>query len=221
MKSVKKIHQADHAFSLSELLMVTAIIAVLMALVAPSLTSILGTKGVGKALGDVASLLELARTEAMARRTYVYVGLVNTTNSNGSSELTMAAVASLDGSSDTTTNNLTPITRIVRVPNVAQTSYNDLPQPVKNVASDADEDDAYASRMTSSGVSFDVGNQTFDTSMLIISPEGELLPAANEPVFLELAHVGVVQMRGTQPSDSDGGVVTYEGGSGAIKVLRP
>lgn len=215
----KNTRRKTTAFSLVELLTVVAVISVLITLVSPAISSILGTKGVGRALADVSSLLELAKTEAMSRKTYVFVGLENTVDASGNPELMMAAVASLDGSA-ITGDNLVPLTRLVRVPNVAQVNYSDLPQSVQSIT-DANQDSEYVIDMSASDVSFQVGPQTFDAAMLIISPEGELLPSVNDPVFLSRAHVGVVQMRGTQPSDHDGGIVTFDGGSGAIKVIRP
>lgn len=207
-------------FSLVELLMVIAVIGVLAVLVAPALSSILGAKGVTRGASDVAAVLELARMEAMARRTYVYVGFENTTNALGNAELCIAAVASPDGSSATTAD-LIPVTKVVRVANIRQTDYNGLPQIVRDSAIAATNNSFYVSGMTSSGIHFSVGPQTFDDSMLIFSPEGELLPVADTPVFLDRAHVGLVGMKGNSPNPNDGTVLTCEGGSGAITTIRP
>ena len=207
-------------FSLIELLMVIAVMAVLAVLVAPALSSILGAKGVTRAANDVASVLELARTEAMARRSYVYVGFENTTNATGNAELCIAAAASPDGSSATTAG-LIPVTKVIRVANVRQTDYSGLPQAVQKAATGATNNTFYVDGMTSSGIHFSIGPQTFNDSMLILSPEGELLPVADAPVFLDRAHVGLVGMKGNSPNPNDGAVLTYEGGSGAITTIRP
>lgn len=207
-------------FTLIELLVVIAIFAILAAATVPSLSSLLGTKGVTRAAVDAASVLELARAEAMARRTYVYVGFENTSNALGNSELCIAAAASPDGSSAATTG-LLPLTRVVRLENVRQTNYAGLPQVVRAAATNATNSDDYASGMTSTGISFTNGRQIFSSSMVVISPEGELLAEAGSPVFLERMHLGLIGMRGTAPMTNDGGVVTFDGGSGAISIIRP
>jgi type II secretory pathway pseudopilin PulG len=61
------------AFSLIELLAVMAIIVTLSAVSVPALQSVKGGSSVNKAVADLSSTLELARTHAMANRTYVRV----------------------------------------------------------------------------------------------------------------------------------------------------
>lgn len=61
------------AFSLIELLAVMGIIVALSAVSVPALQSVKGGSSVNKALADLSSTLELARTHAMANRTYVRV----------------------------------------------------------------------------------------------------------------------------------------------------
>jgi len=207
------------AFSLIELLVVVAILGILAAVTVPAISSMLGAKGVGRGLSDVASVLEFARAEAMARRTYVYVGFENATNANGNAELRVAAAASPDGSAATTAGVL-PISRVVRLENVRQTNYSGLPPVVQAAAAGASDNADYVTGMTA-GVEFTNGQQVFSGSMVVVSPEGELLPGAASRVFLERAYVGLVGMRGDVPANNDGGVVAYDGGSGAITIMRP
>lgn len=61
------------AFSLIELLAVMAIIVTLSAVSVPALQSVKGGSTINKAMADLSSTLELARTHAMANRTYVRV----------------------------------------------------------------------------------------------------------------------------------------------------
>lgn len=61
------------AFSLVEILSVMAIIVALSAISVPALQSIRGGGNVNKAVADLSSTLELARTHAMANRVYVRV----------------------------------------------------------------------------------------------------------------------------------------------------
>jgi prepilin-type N-terminal cleavage/methylation domain-containing protein len=63
------------AFSLIELLVVVAIVGILTALVVPAFNGIGSARSLSKAGADVLSILEQARTYAMANNTYVWVGL--------------------------------------------------------------------------------------------------------------------------------------------------
>ncbi len=107
-------------FSLVELLGVIAVIGVLMLLAVPAITSLNRAGQMGNAVDEVASLIELARTEAMARNTYVWVGFANlgpnsTGNTSGLDTVAAAAFASPDG---TATSSLAPIslTKTLRAP---------------------------------------------------------------------------------------------------------
>ena len=208
-------------FTLVELLVVIAILGIMMAVVAPSLPSLLGAKAIGKAANEVAAVLERARAEAMSRRTYVYVGFLNTTNAAGNSELRIGAAASLDGTSNTTTANLRALTRVLPIENMQMTDLGGLPQSVQSKAP-ADLTSFVSTSATR--VDFSVGKQSFkDAPVLILSPQGELLPDAASFSFLPSASIGLVPTRKTTPlkDGSDGAIVTYRGGSGRIEITRP
>lgn len=208
-------------FTLVELLVVIAILGIMMAVVAPSLPSMLGAKAIGKAANEVAAVLERARAEAMSRRTYVYVGFLNTTNAAGNSELRIGAAASLDGTSNTSTANLRALTRALPIENIQMTDLSGLPQSVQ---SKAPPDLTNFVSTSATRVDFSVGKPSFkDAPVLIISPQGELLPDAASFSFLPSASIGLVPTRKTTPlkDGSDGAIVTYRGGSGRIEITRP
>ena len=96
------------AFTLLELLVVMAIIAILMVLVAPAFTNIKTSNDVTTAAYTISGTLEQARNYAMANNTYVYVGFyeedttaIAPTNATppypGKGRLLLATVASKDG----------------------------------------------------------------------------------------------------------------------------
>lgn len=91
------------AFSLTELLLVTAITATLMGLAAPALTAFKGAGDLTRAAYDIAGSLESARSYAIARNTYVWVGFFEEGAFSadpgiaGTGEIVVAAVASRDG----------------------------------------------------------------------------------------------------------------------------
>lgn len=98
-------------FSLMELLVVIAIIAILASLIVPAFTSFRGAGALSKVAGDLSVTMQQARTYAMAKNTYVYVGIqevdaMSTGSSDGVGRLAVAVVTSLDGTRPYTSNAL-------------------------------------------------------------------------------------------------------------------
>jgi len=213
----------QRAFSLIELLMVIVLLGILSTMIVPALPSILGARGVAQAINDASSILELSRAEAMAKRTYVYVGFLNTTNFLGNSELRIGAVASQDGTVSTNGTNLKPLTRLLKIQNVLMTDLSGLPQAVQDARPTNWAGTNFINSATNR-VDFSVGPQSFNNApVVIISPKGEILPAADSSTFRASASLGLTPTRGTvaQKTKSDGGIVTYYGGSGRIETIRP
>ncbi|MFZ4779042.1 MAG: pilus assembly FimT family protein [Terrimicrobiaceae bacterium] len=206
------------AFSLIELLVVIAIIGILAAFAAPALPSLLGAKGISRAVEDTSGILELARSEAMARRTYVWVAFLNT-NAFGSSELRIGAVASLDGTSETSASNLRPIAKALKINNAVLSSA--LPANVLALVTNP----PFAGITGSALPEFTVGGTTFPaaTPGLIFSPNGEVLVNPSSLNFLPQVDIGLLSTKGTaiQTGGSDGAIVRYLGGSGNVQVFRP
>jgi prepilin-type N-terminal cleavage/methylation domain-containing protein len=97
--------RAQDAFSLIELMVVIAIIVLVSALIAPAFRSLKGAGDVTSAAYTVKSVLEQARTYAMANNTYTWVGFyeedVSQPSTNpptpGVGRLVMSIVAANDG----------------------------------------------------------------------------------------------------------------------------
>src|SRR5207248_2044597 len=95
--------QRKRAFTLLEMLVVMAIIALLMVLVAPAFTSLKSAGDVTGAAYTVKGVLDQARTYAMANNTYTWVGFYEenvsstTPGTVGVGRLVMSIVASKDG----------------------------------------------------------------------------------------------------------------------------
>jgi len=97
--------KAQRAFTLLELLVVMAIIAILMVLIAPAFTSIKTGNDVTTAANTIKGVLDTARTYANANNTYVWVGFYEENVSQPSpnsatpkiGRVVMSAVASNDG----------------------------------------------------------------------------------------------------------------------------
>jgi type II secretory pathway pseudopilin PulG len=98
------------AFTLFELLLVTAIMVIVAGFITPAFTGIKGASDVSKAAYDIVGMLEQARAYAMRNNTYVFVGLSEvddsvdawvapqvTTTANPYGRVALAVVASKDG----------------------------------------------------------------------------------------------------------------------------
>jgi prepilin-type N-terminal cleavage/methylation domain-containing protein len=114
------------AFTLVELLTVMVIIGILAALAAPTLHGINGNE-VGRAIYSVSDTLDQARAYAMSRNTYVYVGVVQDTNSSAAGSMVLGVVASNQGTQmfsagnpnlSSSSGSFSPINKLLRIENV-------------------------------------------------------------------------------------------------------
>lgn len=92
----------DRAFSLVELLVVMGIIGILATLMMPAFNALSGSGTLTKSSSDISDLLKQARSYAMGKNTYVYVGIqevdmISPTTNNGIGRVALATVASEDG----------------------------------------------------------------------------------------------------------------------------
>jgi prepilin-type N-terminal cleavage/methylation domain-containing protein len=118
--------ERSSAFTLLELLIVIAIIAVLLVLMAPAFTSLKSGGDVTSAAYTIKGVLDAARTYAKANNTYTWVGfyeenVANPTSPNSSTpavgRVIMSIVASKDGTTVYDPNNLATIdaTKVIQV----------------------------------------------------------------------------------------------------------
>jgi prepilin-type N-terminal cleavage/methylation domain-containing protein len=227
---VHKIRTNSHScrgFTLIEILVVVCIISILLAAVVPAFNSINSGRSVDRAVSELTNMLELARAEAMATRSYVYIGFLNTTNSDGNAELRGGALISIDGSSSTLAANLRPVSKLLKLPNIVMTNYTNLPSVVKSAAdiSLQTDTDYVITFPTTSYLKTKFNDSAFDAAdcpTVQISPQGEVLHSLNATVFFRTTTcVGLVPTHGTVAGTKDGAIVSYYGGTGQLRLTRP
>jgi prepilin-type N-terminal cleavage/methylation domain-containing protein len=115
------------AFSLVELLGVMAILAIVMAFAIPAFNTIGTGQKMSRAVSDLTDLLEYAKAEAMARKTYVWVGFKNlpstdAANPSGNHQVACAAFFSADGTATAaatgSASTLKALSKVVRLEGV-------------------------------------------------------------------------------------------------------
>jgi len=95
-------------FSLLELLVVVNIAAYLLWLTVPMIFSITSASCVSEAANGISSAVERARSEALTRRTYVWLALQEE-NNDQLRGIRVGMVASGDGTTNTNEANLVPL----------------------------------------------------------------------------------------------------------------
>jgi prepilin-type N-terminal cleavage/methylation domain-containing protein len=103
------------AFTLIELLVVIAIIAVLSALLVPSMQGLFGVVGRRGGANTLAMGFEQAKLEAIKHGTAAFVGFANSTNEDAFSSFIVYRALRFDESA-TNTNLFTPVSRWIRLP---------------------------------------------------------------------------------------------------------
>jgi prepilin-type N-terminal cleavage/methylation domain-containing protein len=203
---------AFRAFSLIELLVVIAIIGVLAAVAVPALSSMTQARTVTDSAYQLADLAELARNEAIARRTYVWLGMQTNAGAGGSSQVLTGMVFSKDGTANLEDTNLQPLGRVQRLERLGLFP----PSVVPGAPTDLTAQQA--------GPGFSIGGTTFSNFILAFTPMGEIsLDPQPGPHggFTPRIGLGLRTMRGSSPDHGNPVDLLLSGSTGLPSVHRP
>ncbi len=234
-------------FTITELLVVVAIITVLISLCLPAVNSILGARGLTRATSEIYDLIELARNEAMSTQGYVYLGFANTINANGNDELVGAVLSSPGGKAGVTSNagqsylvRLQYATAIFRWENVRLIPFSDLIPGVQALRETTTQSLSLCDR---DALDFQIGlNYMTSTPVaykaFIFSPQGHALFQSKEtygPGYTRFSELTIstpyerwidIAIKPTRagadlPNPSDQAALILNGVNGQVQILRP
>jgi Tfp pilus assembly major pilin PilA len=220
-----------------ELLVVIGIMMILFAASVPAVQNLAVSRGIGTATSQISSALELAKSTAVSRNTYVWVGFATVTNTSGNLETCVGIMMSKDGSSTSSTTNLTAVSKLTAIENVALAGPTEIPKVLKDklpsdqTSPDFSDASSYPGSFTSVGT-FDFkkanvsgAKVTFpNNATLLISPQGEIIASATSQSFVPQVMIGLTQSRKATSlgvdDAKDGAVLVFYGGTGSIRVYR-
>jgi hypothetical protein len=177
----------------------------------------------------------LAKSTAVSRNTYVWVGFATVTNTSGNLETCVGVMMSKDGTSTNTAANLTAVSKLTAIEHVALAGPTNIPTALRSkLPSDVTSSaSSYAGSFTTSVGTFDfkkanVSNDTKVTfpnnATLLISPQGEIIASATSQSFVPQVMIGLTQSRKATSLGADdakdGAVLVFYGGTGSIRVYR-
>ncbi len=183
--------------------MVVAIIGILAAFTMPAFNSIGQAKGTTEAAFQVASAVELARSEAVSRNAYVWLGVSQVTNA-GNLDLRLALAYSTEPGPNTSA--LRMIGKPVIVRSVKLVSSIGL-----NVGAPSSDGELAGNNQ---GISFQSGQTAIAGQTITFTPLGEAMlkgvPDADDG-FVENIGIGLRQARGTTEVTNNPVVIAIDG----------
>lgn len=200
----------DTGFSILEILTVIAILIPLMALSVPNLIQVTSSKGTASALDQISAIMDLSRTEAMAKGTYIFVGLSQETNS-GREGLTVGQFLSPDGMLPT--NSVLELAKDQVVAGIRAFHI----EKVKLGTTAADSNGTVLGD-TDACANFSVKgkNVTYTNTVLTFTPRGEVFAAQNTNPSQDWIDIPLLGIRDTNSHSA----VRVSRTTGCSKIVR-
>ena len=204
------------AFTLLELLVVMGIMVILAGAGVTAFNAIGQARGVTEAANQISSVVELGRSEAVSRQTYVWMGIIPQTNS-GSYDLRVGLVYSLDGTTNTNSTNFSPIGKPRLIQSVALVSTASPFNPGTNFTPPTADLSG-----SSTGVTFTIGKVPFNSGQSVtFTPLGEV---TTDPTvtngFKPRIGIGLRQTRGTAVASNNDIAVVIDGSVGVPTIYQ-
>lgn len=219
-------HRRSTAFSLIELLAVMAIIVTLSAVSVPAIQSVKGGSTINKAVADLSSTLELARTHAMANRTYVRVLLAEVPA--GVNQMLPQIIAQpIYSANGTASGDMSVATewpalsKPLVMDDLSLFDTMDGSAPV-NTSSDVTPMGLNVLGAKMAAVSRQIGNRNLNfTGVVQFSPTGEARVSFDEPArYIKIALDQPVAGNTTAGRKKNPFILRLSGMNGSIRILR-
>lgn len=225
------------AFSLVELLVVMAIMITIMGMAAPAFTGINRAANVSSAAYEVASIIENARSYAMSRNTYVWVGFFeeNVTatmpGSAGKGRIVVGVVASKDGTmiydlaspGQLPADRVAPLSRAVKIENMQLKTFPEGTGGGADFDSrpPANDGGAWVESGAVSQTPFFMGGYVFQKA-IEFNPRGEARINNAGSALRPVVEIGLQPARGAavDPQESNLTAIQVSGVAGNVKIYR-
>ncbi len=202
------------------MLIVMGIMAILTGVSAVAVNSLLSASRVDSGAYNVSSFVELARNEAIARRSYVWVGFTNVTVGPAAPQLVVAAVASIDGSTNSTQSNLLPLAPPLHVPGVALSNWSSLKTATQALFTGGATDSISTN---TAGISFTAGTAQFTGTTITVTPRGQALlkgvPSARDG-YIQYMDISFLQAIGSHVTNRNDASVVLDGSTGNPSIVQ-
>ncbi len=235
--AVKRARDNVQGFSLVELLVVLAIMSIMAALATPVLKSLMVAGKLSLATSGISNVLTQARSYAMAKNTYVYVGIqevdgLQPSSSNGVGDLAVVVAASLDGarpytSGPLTTSDIAVIAKPQLYSGVHLASSTSLVNGANMTGRPgASVDLSSATAFTTFQWPLSGTSKYSFTKVIEFDPQGVARVQASapySPAIQTYLEVSLVPANGdaVSPNISDQAAVQVDGVTGAVTIYRP
>lgn len=213
--------------SLAELLIVVAILSILLAFASPTVFGLVVSHQRTQAVNEIASLVELARNEAMTRQCFTWLGFEQATDVEGKDELRAVVLAPEGGILNTTSvggsvliGNARPLSRTFRWTDLKLDALDRLARI--NGLSSTDEPTEPLADQRRQG--FRTGQKQQNLLTITFTPQGYALLAPQPTLmtpYVRFIDIGLRPTRAGEDIDSPDQLgVVLNGFNGHTEILR-